>query len=61
MNAVSLSYGVDDRSSVRAHVQERSDRFQDLSGMLNDEDAHRVISDLELDILVDLTTHTYVL
>ncbi|HXJ00363.1 MAG TPA: tetratricopeptide repeat protein [Micropepsaceae bacterium] len=51
---IALSYGPDDRSSLRARLIRAFDRFIDIQGK-SDFDVARLIRDMEIDILVDLT------
>ena len=57
--AHSLSYGENDQSSVRTYVSTHSEHFIDLENVRNDQDAAEVVEKLELDVVVDLTAHTY--
>lgn len=47
------SFGPNDESGVRAHLQESRERFLDLRG-LSDKEAAQTLRDLEIDIAVDL-------
>jgi len=59
LSATCLSYGPNDGSSVRRHVQFHAQRFIDIEAVKNDEEASAAIRALGLDVLVDLTAHTY--
>lgn len=59
VHSQSLSYGRDDKSSVRRAVQLLSPSFVDLFSSNNDEDAHRQVLERRLDVVVDLVGHTY--
>jgi len=52
-----LSYGVDDRSAMRARVAASVEHFVDLAGLSGREAAKRV-ADLQLDVLIDLKGYT---
>eukprot|EP01034_Spumella_vulgaris_P023135 gene23135-29328_t len=58
VQAECFSYGPNDGSSVRQHVQSRAGRFHDLEKVRSPLDAAQRVSTESLDILVDLTTHT---
>lgn len=51
------SYGKDDRSVFRRHIQNACDRFTDISGYTDMDAAQRIHGD-QVDILVDLTGYT---
>lgn len=54
---VALSYGPDDASPMRARIARAVDRFVD-ARPLADEQAARLLRDMEIDIAVDLMGHT---
>ena len=55
----SISYGYNDYSNVRRYVEINSPQFTDIYKVTNDKEAAWLINDLQIDILIDLTTHTY--
>lgn len=55
----SISYGPDDKSDIRRFVQNKSQHFLDLFGTKSDAEAVSRVRLFNLDILVDITTHTY--
>lgn len=57
--SVTLSYGPNDGSDVRLIVEVRSPLFMDIEKVVNDLEASELIKTLDLDILVDITSHTY--
>ena len=52
-----VSFGVDDRSAMRARMVRSFDRFFDVRGM-SDRDVAQMLRDLEVDIAVDLKGYT---
>jgi predicted O-linked N-acetylglucosamine transferase (SPINDLY family) len=52
-----VSFGVDDRSPMRARMVRSFDRFFDVRGM-SDRDVARMLRDMEVDIAVDLKGYT---
>lgn len=54
---IAISVGPDDKSAMRSRLAAAFDRFIDAQSMADDEIA-RLIRDLEVDVLVDLTGHT---
>lgn len=58
-STTSLYYGLDDQSEILAEVKMKSMRFIDLYHFKNDHDATMAVKALDLDILVDITSHTY--
>jgi predicted O-linked N-acetylglucosamine transferase (SPINDLY family) len=54
---VGVSFGPDDNSGVRARVVRALDQFHDVRSM-SDFDVAKLLSDLEVDIVVDLNGHT---
>ena len=52
-----VSYGVDDRSAMRARVAASVEHFVDLAG-LSGRDAAKRVADLQLDVLIDLKGYT---
>jgi predicted O-linked N-acetylglucosamine transferase (SPINDLY family)/glycosyltransferase involved in cell wall biosynthesis len=60
VNASCISYGENDHSSVRHYVQSRmGSQFYDIQDISSDEAASSAVSQLELDVIVDLQAHTY--
>ena len=59
INATSVSYGANDRSSIRQYVQSHSAYFIDLLNIKNDHAAAEIVHAQQFDIVVDLTAHTY--
>ena len=59
ISSISISYGPDDKSSVRSHVQANSQNFLDIEIIRNDYDASDRVRMLDLDVVIDLTSHTY--
>ncbi len=59
--AVSLySYGFDDGSETRKYIKMKSGHnFFDVSDLKNGKDVGLIINDHKIDILIDITTHTY--
>lgn len=59
--AVSLySYGFDDGSETRKYIKMKSgSNFFDVSDMKNGKDVGFIINEHKIDILIDITTHTY--
>ena len=58
-SATSVSYGPNDNSTVRVHVERHSQTFVDIEAVKNDHDASDAVKHLNLDVVVDLTSHTY--
>ena len=58
ISSVTISFGPNDNSTTRKHIQSRSPLFLDIKNVPNDVDAADRVWDLGLDILVDLTSHT---
>jgi predicted O-linked N-acetylglucosamine transferase (SPINDLY family) len=56
--STSFSYGFDDHSDIREYVASHSN-FVDLSAVLSNKEAAEIIESNALDILIDLTGHTY--
>jgi len=52
-----FSYGVDDRSTYRAAIEQSVDRFIDVAHM-NDDEAARSITKAGVHVLIDLMGHT---
>ena len=59
VTAVCISYGARDGSSVRTFVENRAAMFYDVLDVPSNQDVASFIETLQLDVLVDLTTHTY--
>eukprot|EP01032_Pedospumella_encystans_P010712 gene10712-12498_t len=59
VTATSVSYGANDRSSIRQYVQSHSAYFIDLLNIKNDHAAAEIVHAQQFDIVVDLTAHTY--
>ena len=55
-----FSYGNNDNSTIRRSVEfARNIHFVDLFGIKNDHQAASVIASYSVDILIDITSHTY--
>jgi hypothetical protein len=59
VSSVTISYGPNDGSDVRLIVEDRSPLFLDIEKITNDQEASEQIKMLDLDILIDITGHTY--
>ena len=59
MFSATVSFGVNDNSSIRKLIESRSPLFLDISRVDNDLEAAEKIRTLDLDILVDITSHTF--
>jgi protein O-GlcNAc transferase len=59
VDAHCFSYGPNDGAMARRQVQSLEGRFHDLENVRSSSDAAQMVSEMDLDILVDLTTHTY--
>jgi predicted O-linked N-acetylglucosamine transferase (SPINDLY family) len=58
IRSISLSYGPNDDSYTRYYIQNKSN-FIDFYLELNDAEVANSINQLDLDIIIDLTAHTY--
>lgn len=60
-HTICISYSKDDKSAERADVRTLCEKFIDLHNLnaLTTTDVQQIIAGLELDILIDLTSHTY--
>lgn len=54
-----ISYGPDDNSSIRRHIESSCGSFIDISRIANDFEVAARLHALSFDILIDLTSHTY--
>ena len=59
VNSSCISYGVRDYSAVRKYVTRHAREYHDILNMNSNFDAAEFVAKLELDVLVDLTAHTY--
>jgi predicted O-linked N-acetylglucosamine transferase (SPINDLY family)/tetratricopeptide (TPR) repeat protein len=59
INVTAISYGADDHSDVRRFVESHVGPFIDAFAVRNDMEVAQFVRSLELDILVDITAHTY--
>lgn len=58
IDSVSFSYGFDDHSDIRQYVSSHS-KFVDIAAVRSNREAAKLLDSYSLDILVDLTGHTY--
>lgn len=59
ISATSVSYGANDKSSIREYVESRSAAFVDILYVHNDIEAAAMLHQRNFDIVVDITGHTY--
>ena len=59
VNVTCFSYGPDDRSEVSQYVRNSSKHFVDYFRLSNDFEVASAIHSMSIDILVDITAHTY--
>ena len=59
VDAVNIMYGPNDNSEVSARVRSQSPLFVDLHAVVQDDEAAAALNRLDLDILIDITSHTY--
>jgi predicted O-linked N-acetylglucosamine transferase (SPINDLY family)/tetratricopeptide (TPR) repeat protein len=59
INVTTISYGADDHSDVRHFVESHVGAFIDAFAVRNDMEVAQFVRSLQLDILVDITAHTY--
>ena len=59
VHVTAFSYGFNDLSAIRRRVEKGSDRFIDLLRVTNDIEASTIVYNENVDVLVDLTAHTY--